>query len=314
MRSAATLALIMLPWLGLATPACDDGGKKADPADPAAGPAAAPRSAGEGEAAGACDQAHGKAIEQEMLAWCALSEKVAPEGLPVAPWKPAAANKPRRGIIDVRPSVLQVGWEQVEASQVLDRLAQDRQRAETMGETHPGWSLVILGDTPRAEVAAVLKALADGEQRVGSLMLGVEATEPVPAPRDPKRLAALHAKLDGADPSQRAATLAQEIQAAMPPCPGMTNAFSAVAAAAPDQRCPLLARGLSEGLVGCKCPKEDEMLTLIYAISLGSTPPGRLTAMVPVTLDPAAPPRPGATWAEVVAGLDEAALGSLWID
>src|SRR5690606_13266322 len=120
-------------------------------------------------------------------------------------------------------------------------------------------------------------------------------------------------KIGTADPSQRATLLAREIEQAMPPCPAMTKPFGAVAAATPTDRCPMLARGFSEGLVACKCAKEDEMLTLVYAIAVGLTPPERLTTVVPVTLDPSATPLPGATWAEVVAALDQAPK-TLWID
>jgi hypothetical protein len=54
-------------------------------------------------------------------------------------------------------------------------------------------------------------------------------------------------------------------------------------------------------------------MTLIYALMVGLEPPTQVGAAVPVTLDPAAPARTGATWAEVVAGLDQGALAKLWV-
>lgn len=312
MRLRRTLALIVVPWLGLGTLACD-GDKKKD----GAAAEAAPSKKSEGEAApgGTCDEAHGKAVEKEMLAWCELSEKVADDEIPLAPWKPAPTDKPANGRIEVRPGGVSVGWgRDTSLADLPGMLEEERGMAKMRGETVTGWSLTIGGDTPRAEVAAVLKTLADAGQPKGTVVLTVEPPGEVPQPRDPKRLEGINEKVGTADPSQRAVLLAKEIQTAMPPCPGMTKAFSAVATAAPDQRCPLLARGLSEGLVSCGCPKEDEILTLVYAISMGFTPPKRLSTVVPVTIEPTAEPRAGATWAEIVAGADEAAFTALWVD
>lgn len=308
------LTLVGVPSLALGSLACDDKGSKSDSGAASADAKADAKVEGSSDAA-ACDEAHGKAIEQEMLSWCEYSEKVASEDLPLAPWKPAPVDRPAEGRIEVRPGSVRVGFgPPTPASVVAGRLAEEREAAKLRGEAPKAWALTIGGDTPRAEVAAVVKALADTGEREGSLVLTVEPTEPVPQPRDPKRLAELDGTMTDGDPSMRATLLAREIQTAMPPCPGMVKTFSAVASAAPDQRCPLIARGISEGLVSCQCPKEDEMLTLIYAASLGSTPPTRLSTVAAVTLDPAATPRAGATWSEIVAGLDEAALKSLWVD
>lgn len=304
--------LLLLPCLAT-SPACNDA-KKADPA-PTDAKAAVEAKAAPEPTAGTCDAAHGAVVEKEMLTWCALSDMGISPDVPLAPWKPAPTDRPTDGRIELRPGGLQVGWgRSAKADELVELLAAERETATMVGRTVDGWSLTIGADTPRAEVAAVVKTLSDADQRTGTVVLSVEPTAPVPQPRDPARLAALDAKIGGVDPSQRATLLAKEIEQAMPPCPGMAKAFSAVAMAAPDQRCPLLARGISEGLVGCGCPKEDEMLTLIYGVSLGSKPPERLAVAVPATLDPAATPRPGATWGEIVAGLDEAALQALWVD
>ncbi|MCA9651211.1 MAG: hypothetical protein H6712_13285 [Myxococcales bacterium] len=315
MLPVRTLALVVVPWLGLASLACSGEGKVADTGPQDVGQPSPGKEAGAAGAAGGCDAAHGNAIEQEMLGWCELSERVVSDEVPLAPWKPASANKPSSGLIEMRPGSLQVGWRETAVGGLVGQLEEDREFAKMRGELGATrWSLMIGGDTPRAEVAAVFRTLADAGQPKGSLVLSVEPSDPVPQPRDPERLAALHTKLADADPSERAMLTAREIQAAMPPCPGLTHAFSAVATTSPDQRCALLARGISEGLVSCRCPKEDEMLTLVYSISMGSTPPERLTTVVPVVLDPAAAPRSGATWGEIVAGLDQGALQTLWVD
>lgn len=315
MRLARTLALLVIPCLA-ATVACDDEKKVADtgPAD-VGQPAETKTEANANANAGSCNEAHAKEIGAEMLSWCALSDKgISPE-VPLAPWKPAPADKPTDGRVELRPGGLQVGWgTEIGTGELVDRLKVERERVAMQGRTMDGWSMTIGAETPRAEVAAVFRALAEGEMRTGTVVLSVEPPGPIPQPRDAERLAAIDAKVSGADPSQRAVIMARELEGAMPKCPAMIEAFSVVANASAEQRCALLARALSEGIVSCGCPDEDEILTLVYGASLGTKPPERLATTVAVTLDPAAPPRAGGTWGEIVAGLDEAATKALWVD
>ncbi|MEM7156254.1 MAG: hypothetical protein AAF799_25600 [Myxococcota bacterium] len=314
MRLGHTLALIVGPWLCFGAPACDGDKKTTEAGAAEVGKTESDKAQG-AAGAGGCDEAHGKDVYEEMIAWCELSEKVADDQIPLAPWKPAPADKPLDARIEVRPGGVSTRWgSETALADLPSVLEEERDLAKRRGRTVQGWSLIIGGDTPRAEVAAVLETLANSGQKTGSVVLTVEPTGEVPQPRDPKRLAALNAKVGSADPSQKASLLANEVQSAMPPCPGMTEAFRAVATAPANERCTVLARGLSQGLVSCGCPKEDEMLTLVYGISMGFEPPKRLTTTVPTTIDPAATPRAGATWGEIVAGMDEAAMKTLWVD
>jgi hypothetical protein len=306
---------ITLALLALGTSACDRDAKM-----PAEREADARKAAVDGKAGAACDAAHAKALEQELLAQCALSDRVLMTEVPAAPWKPSPSAAPEDVLrLELGPAGVVLGWgPPMPVAELPSRLAQEREQAAVMAEAkgrprRDGWVLLIASATPRADVAAVLKGLAEAELRQGHLQLATDATGPLPVPRDAKLLADVKARVSAEDPSQRAMLLAQEIEQTMPPCPALVQTFSNVATVDAEQRCPLLARGISEGLVSCGCAKEDTMMTLFYAVSMGLEPPTRLAAAVAVTLDPAAAPRPGATWAAVVAGLDEAALAGLWV-
>jgi hypothetical protein len=310
MRRASHRPCFLLASLAVVAFACDRGSEPS----PASTPASASTSV-------ACDAAHAKALEQELLAQCAISEQVLTTDVPAAPWKPAPSAPPQNGALrlELAPTGVAIGWgPPVPLADLLTRLAEQREQALAMasatGRPAPsGWVLAITGATPRADVATVLQALADTEQRRGHLLLATDATGPLPVPRDPKRLAELATRITGADPSTKATLLAEEIERSLPPCPALVQGFSTVATIDPENRCRVLARSISEGLVSCDCPEEDALMTLLYAITVGVEPPTRLAAAVPTMLDPTAPARPGATWAELVATLDEAALARLWV-
>lgn len=304
-------------------PACDDKGKPAGEADAGKAGEADAAEAGAAEAgAGAgktCDAAAGKLIEQELLAGCGISAQVLRIEAPIAPWTADPSAPPEETIrLEVTTKGTAVGWgAPVPAAQLPARLTEamerSKQRAEATGKAAPGWGLVIAGDVTRADVAAVFQALVDTGQTKGHLLLATEQLGTPPVPRKPEVLAALHARVSEADPSQRATILAKELERKMPPCDGVKKTFATVATVAADQRCPILARGISEGLVACGCPDADELLTLIYGVTVDTQPLQRLSVASPVTLDPGAASRPGETWAKVVAGLDQAALGALWV-
>lgn len=270
--------------------------------------------------AGTCDAAHAKVLEQELMAQCDVYDVVLALDVPAAPWKPAPSAAPDEALpLEVSPAgVVVFTGEPVPMADLSARLAEGIEKntmlAEAQGKAPTSaWVLTLASTTPRAEVATVLKALADAGLRWGYLRLGAAAATPLPQPRDPKQLAELAARVADADVSEKAVRLAREAEAVMPPCPGLEQGFSNAATNAPEDRCRVLARDLSAGLVSCGCPKEDVVMTLTYALMVGLEPPTRLGAAVPVTLDPAAPPRMGATWADVVAGLDQAALAGLWV-
>lgn len=304
---------IMLASLAVGGPACGRGATERATAD---GKATAAAEA----STGACDAAHAKALEQELVAQCDVYDVVLALDVPAAPWKPAPSAAPTEALpLEVSPAgVVVFTGEPVPMADLAAHLAEGIEKntalAEALGKPPTSaWVLTLASATPRAEVATVMKVLADAGLREGYLRLGAEATAPLPQPRDPKQLAELAARVAHADVSEKAVRLAREAEAAMPPCPALEQGFSNAATNDPEDRCRVLARDLSAGLVHCGCPKEDVVMTLVYALMVGLEPPKQVGAAVPVTLDPAAPARTGATWAEVVAGLDQGALAKLWV-
>lgn len=305
------------PWLVLVLLAAL-GCSRGDSTTPADEKAADGKAAAAGAA---CDAAHTKALEQELGGLCDLGELVSPIDVPPAPWKPApAAAAPDALRIDVTAAGVVLGWgEPVPIAELRSRLTEGFEKnqmlAEAQGTTYTGmWLLSMAKQTPRAEVAAVLQALVDAERYVGFVQFGIAAAEPLPQPRDPKQLADLDARMSAVTPGDEAVFLAKEIERAASSCPAFEQAFSNVSTVDADDRCKSLARSLADGIQRCGCDEETVMMTLFYALTVGRTPPSQRTAALRVTLDAAAPtPRPGATWGEVVARLDEDALAGLWV-
>jgi len=307
-----TLALILL---GAMTPSCDR--KQAPEAKTEAKVAETSPTA----EAGGCDTAHGKTLEQELLAQCAVTPQVLELDVPPLPWKAAPSAMPDDALrIDVGPQGLKLGgWgDPVSFTELPARFAGERERVIEMavanGRPRPAdWVLSIEANTTRLGVAVVLQTLVDAGLPSGQLRLATDPTEPLPVPRDPKLLAELATKLNTAEPGQKAMLFADELQKVMPACPAAEKAFSVAATDDPAERCAMLARDLSKALVGCGCAKELEIMTLLYAISVSPEPPTRLGTSVTVMLDPTAEPLPGETWSQVVANLDEAKLAKLWV-
>jgi hypothetical protein len=306
----------ILTALALLATGCDRGPA---PSSTAEGPTikSAPATA---STSATCDAAHAKSLEQELLAQCAISEHVLTADVPAAPWKPAPSAAPLDALrLELGPAGVVIAWgAPAPLADLPARLAEERDRvlstAATLGRPAPtGWVLAIAGTTPRTDVATLLQALADVDLPRGHLLLATNPPAPLPVPRDPKRLAELATRIDDTDLAMKAVVLAKEIEQTVSPCPALAEGFSTVATIAPESRCQVLARSISEGLVSCGCRDEDTLMTLMYAMMVGLEPPVRLGAAVPTTLDPTAPARPGATWADVVAGLDDAAPARLWV-
>jgi hypothetical protein len=303
-------------FVGLSLPmvfaGCKDGGSDASPTAKSDGPGQdEARSDGDAEA---CDDAHREALQKELSSHCRFSDKQPRVDVPLAPFDATPAAVPNAERIEVRDGEVRIGWgEATSVEDLVEHLVMAKEMTHVRGEPFQGWVLAIASDVPTTQVSAVLRALHAGGHREGRLVLAVAPSDPVPGPRDPKRLQALAAEVTDLDPSARATAIAKTISEAMPPCPAMIEAFSAVAMVQPADRCSVLARGLSKGLVSCGCPKEDDIVTLVYGINVGLTPPTRLTALIETTLDPDAVPRTGSTWGEVVAGLDPDAMAHLWL-
>lgn len=315
---ARTVLRSLVLWSSVAgMPGCDRGGTATKTDAKSESKSGSPKGAksGESKADGAACEVG--ALQAEFAAACPVSEQVLKVDVPLAPWKADPSAPPRDALpLELTRQALVVGWgEPVEpVARLRERLAEERERSRMMtGAASSEWVLSIAADVSSGRVASVLQVLADDGATDGHVLLATEDVGELPKPRKPALLEEFGARIDGMEPSMRATTVAREIERTMPPCPGMKKAFSAVAMAASDQRCALLARGLAEGLVECKCPEADDMLTYVYAINVDTSVPERLSVAVPVTLDPTASPRSGASWGEMVAGMDQAAFASLWV-
>ena len=318
-----SLLRFVLAVLCVTTPACDR--EKAPQNKPAADakPAADGKPAAGNPTAepGGCDAAHAKALEEEITAQCSLMPKLLELDVPSVLWKAVPSAAPEDALrIDVSPNgVVLGGWgEPIEIEALTpERFAEERDRmvemAATPGRPRPeSWVLAIDRTTTRLAVAKVLQALEGAGMRQGHLRLGTDSPGPLPSPRDPKLLAEVASKVSRGGPADKASLFARELESVVPGCPPTAEVFSSLAASPLEERCALMAQGLSQALVRCSCAKEAEILTLVYGLTVGLESPVRLGISVPVTLDPAAAPLPGDTWADMVAKLDETKL-ELWV-
>lgn len=269
-----------------------------------------------GEAGPTCDAAHAKALEQELVSLCDIGELASTIDAPPAPWKPAPLAAPRDVMrIDVTAEGVVVGWgAPVPFAELRARVVEGLEKNAMLSPSGSGtWLLSIAKDTPRARVSEVLQAIVDAGRPRGYVRLAAEPATPLPQPRDPKRLAELDAQL-AEQVGNEAVFLAKEVERAATSCPDFEKAFQSVAVDDPSDRCQGLARSLARGIQRCGCDEETVMMTLFYALTVGSKPPVQLTTALELTLDAqSTTPRPGATWAEIVAGLDEGALTGLWV-
>ena len=266
-----------------------------------------------------CDAAYGKKIQAEVMTWCPLSEQVLSVDVPAAPWpsKPAPLSRALLPL-ELTTAGAVLGWGPPgPISGVATRIAEFQRGQATAvahgAEPQGGWGLKIAKDVSRADVAALMQALVDAGQTRVELSLATPFEGEPPQPRDPALLAELGGRINGRDIGTRTMQMAKEMAERMPPCPELQESFNSAATVPPDERCALLAEGFGGGLTKCDCQKEDEILTVLFGLTVGLEAPTQLSTTAAATLDPSATSRPGATWAEIVAGLDQAALANLWV-
>ena len=262
--------------------------------------------------AAACGPERRVALEREMLRGCVIAPSILRDDVPPAPWT-VETRAPKRPP-HTRQISLRADGVHVEANPPIT--------IEEWGQGLPPpepslprlvWELSIESDLPGATVAEALGHLTRTGNTKGSIVLATPASDDLPTPVDPARLAALDEELDGSDPATRATTIAAHIADAMPPCAALREAFSAVATVPPEQRCSTLATGLAEATVACDCPDMDEVQTLVYGIAVGTQVPTSLGVAIPTVLGADATAHTGATWGEIVAGLEKADFGALAI-
>lgn len=253
-----------------------------------------------------CDAKGIEQLDATVTTWCAVDRRWLPFEAPQVPW---SVERP------TPPSLESTVQLRLAASGVLlGELEREVQIADMSEELPEGpWNLVIEADTPRAHVATLLRAMVDTQRLKGELVLTTRDMAGLPKPADPAVLAALDQKLGSVPPDQWTRTWAEEMRERMPKCPEFVSMMQAMATLRPESYCPYLAKTFGRSYVDCGCPELAELETMLYALVVGTAQPERLAVVLPVTLEPTAQSRPGETWAEIVAGLDAAALEGLWV-
>jgi hypothetical protein len=176
--------------------------------------------------------------------------------------------------------------------------------------------LAIAEDVPATSVAELVHGLAAAGRQEIRVLVHVSDPRPLPQPRNPEMLADM-AKALPASKNDRVMFVAGGIRGYAQHCPALAGVFGELAKVGPGERCPLLAERASAALVECGCPQLPDIMTLLYALTMGFVPPSGRAAAVPIRLDPehAIRPAPGSTWGDVArAELKGTHLHPLWLD
>lgn len=175
--------------------------------------------------------------------------------------------------------------------------------------------LALAAALPRERVAELFAALhAASRTDVAVLVRSDAPGQTLPSPPNPSLLAAIGEQLSS-DLGQRAVQLATQMREHADACPALATALASLAAFSPADRCTGMASLVATAIVECECRDADAIMTLLYAISVGTeVPRGRVSA-VTLMLDPAAMTSPSATrWSELVdATLRDASPTTLWL-
>lgn len=262
-----------------------------------------------------CGQDCGPRIERETLERCAVTDqddKVI--AAPAVTWATRASQPPVDAVlIELTPGAVSVErGEGVAPGELASKL----EGAWTFGDAPAAgtWALAIAGDAPRADVAAVLKTLAELGHAKGYLLLGdgerVTKAEKMSSPYLDV-IQEVDKVLSVAPAEERTALLRAEIEKRAPACLDLDEVTRVLLDDVVHRDCRRLAREVSQRLAKCGCPAQSGAVAALMSITSEAKLPG---VSAPASIDPSATPRAGATWADIVAELGEAELGALWVD
>jgi hypothetical protein len=181
----------------------------------------------------------------------------------------------------------------------------------------PGELVFAISPTlPAATVAELWRGLAAAGRAQIQVLVHVAEPDPIPAPRNPAMLADMRAALPEAH-DERVMFVAQGVRGYAVTCPSLAAVFGQLSDVPMDARCTRLAELAAAALVECGCEKLPDIMTLLYALTIGFEPPRGRTAAVEIRLDPTQAVRanPGATWGQIATTtLLDATPRGLWID
>jgi hypothetical protein len=148
------------------------------------------------------------------------------------------------------------------------------------------------------------------------VLVHVDDAQGVPAPRNPAMLADMRASLPETN-QERVKFVAQGVRGYAATCPSFAAVFGQLGSLPMEARCHRLAELAAAAIVECGCAQLPEILTLLYALTIGFEPPRGRAASVGIRLDPTQVVRasPSMTWGQVAgAALRDASPRGLWID
>ncbi|WP_146157750.1 hypothetical protein [Enhygromyxa salina] len=301
-------ALILASTLTLAL-ACQSPPSKSQPTATTSEPGAAAASSGGPAAEPVCAAAP---LHTELLSLCSFDLGVPAIALPKVTWTADSYHPLATRVITLD----QAGLTDPEGDQgtvsIQAWLADPPRRIPEPGEM----TLAIAGDVPASTVAELWRGLSAAGRTEVRVLVHVTDDRPIPQPRDPAMLAGMLAELPP-DPNERVMFVAKGVRGYANTCPPLASVFGELANVSPGERCAKLAELASAAVVECGCRELPDIMTLLYALTIGFTPPTGRAAAVPIRLDPGrkiAPP-PATTWSEVVAAnLRNDGLHQLWID
>jgi hypothetical protein len=245
-----------------------------------------------------------------LRAVCDAQPAVAiPDDLALVPIT-SGAPVPRGVPIEVRAKGLLVDGRNVAAADLRAEVARSAQlRGERVA--------VVVVDPELSASSGIEVLVAARDAGLADIAVVGASGEPwdLPPWPDPALAEEVLAELAGQDPATRAVLLAERMQGAVAACPGAADTFAAVAHAAPEQRCPILAVGLDESLPTCLLTDADRVTTLaqVAVTPTRATPP----AVLRFTLDPAGAPismGAEAQWRDVMSELDRRRPATAWLD
>ncbi len=253
-------------------------------------------------------------LERSLAGYCDFEAQVPTTLLAGVAWTGPAFHllDQRMIVVDEQARVRVVGEAGEHA--LSDWLAQPG----VLADTRP-LVLALAAALPRDRVAELVAALhAASRTEVAVLVRSDAPGQTLPSPPNPSLLAAIGEQLSS-DLGQRAVQLATQMREHADACPALATALASLAAFSPADRCTGMASLVATAIVECECRDADAIMTLLYAISVGTeVPRGRVSA-VTLTLDPAAmtsaSPSPTATrWSELVdTTLRDASPTTLWL-
>lgn len=250
-------------------------------------------------------------IHAELRHYCEFDLGVPPIELPKVAWTAPSYHPLSTRVITLHASGL-TDPEGGGTVTIASWLANPPRRIPEPGEL----VFAMAADLPAASVAELLRGLsAQGRQKI-QVLVHVAEPNPIPTPHNAPMLADMRAALPDAH-EERVMFVAQGVRGYAATCPALMGVFGQLAGVRMEDRCTRMAELAAEALVECGCPKLPDIMTLLYALTIGFEPPRGRAAAVEVRLDATQALRaaPGATWGQLAAGaLTDASPRALWID